>query len=141
MSHDTRAAPLNNLLCQRENHVNFGVHFDRVAVQQRWLIAPLPDRVQCGLHKEWVSRNHLQLFDGAVLPDDGVQLHRAADARLPRKGRVERLNTIDPAGGLHVTTNVDAIWRDLWRVQCFFHFTNYTHLNTTSLPPAKHTGK
>src|SRR5271157_3775891 len=62
-----------------------------------------------------MSRNYRQLLHRTILADNGVQLYGAADARLTRKGRVERLNTVDQARGLHVTTNSNALLRGLGR--------------------------
>src|SRR5271157_2955270 len=97
------------LLSQRENHVDFGVHFHGFAVEERWLIAPLLHSVQRGLHEQGVARNHLKLLYRAVLTNDGVELHRATDARLARQGRVKRLYLIDEPRCLHVAANHHAL--------------------------------
>src|SRR5208337_4114046 len=97
------------LLSQRENHVNFGIHFHGVAVEQGRLIAPLPDSVERGLHEERMARNDLKLLHRAVLTDDGVELDRAADARLARQWRVKRLHLVDQPCRLHVAANGDAL--------------------------------
>src|SRR5580693_2886087 len=54
-----------------------------------------------------------QLLNRTVLADDGVQAHGAGDAGLARERRIDRLNAVDNASGLDVTT--DAEWTTLMR--------------------------
>src|SRR5208283_4898960 len=103
------------LLSQRENHVNFGIHFHGVAIEQGGLIAPLPDSVQRGLHEERMARNDRKLLHRAVLTDDGVELNSAADARLARQWRVKRLHFVDQSRCLDVAANGDTLESSLGR--------------------------
>src|SRR6267378_3836015 len=66
------------LLVERKNHVNGGVDFDRIAIE------------------------NFELLNRAVLADDRVQTHGARDARLSSERRIYRLNTVDDAGCLDV---------------------------------------
>src|SRR5258708_34979621 len=92
------------LLVERKNHVNGGVHFDRLAIEQGRLIAPLPDGIQRGLLQQWMAADNFELLNRAVLADDGVQTHRAGDAGLARQRRINRLNTVDAARGLDLAS-------------------------------------
>src|SRR5208337_494056 len=116
------------LLSQRENHVDFGIHFHGLAVEQGWLIAPLPYSVQRGLHEQGMARNHDKLLHRAILANDGVELHRATDARLARQGRVKRLYFVDEPCCLHVAANHDTL-------------RNYLRWWWSSFPTANHSAK
>src|SRR5208337_1725147 len=107
------------LLSQRENHVDFGIHFHGLAVEQGWLIAPLPHSVQRSLHEQGMARNHGKLLHRAILANDGVELDRATDARLARQRRVKRLYLVDEPRCLHVAANRDALRNHLRRWGCF----------------------
>jgi hypothetical protein len=43
---------------QGKNHVDGGIHFDRFAIEQRWLIAPLTNSSMSSIKKEWMTGQH-----------------------------------------------------------------------------------
>src|SRR6266446_4878753 len=92
------------LLVERENHVNGRVHVHRLAIQERRLVAPLAHSVKRSLLQQRMAGHHFQGLNRAVLANDGVQAHGARDAGLTRKRRIDRLNAIEDARGLHVAT-------------------------------------
>src|SRR5579864_4524113 len=93
MSHERESPPV--LLVERENHVDRRVYFDRVAVQQRRLVLPLPHCVERRLHQQRMPRHDFEFPYRAVLADDRVKPHSAGDASLTRERRIDRLDTID----------------------------------------------
>src|SRR5216684_1012067 len=99
-------AHLSVLLVKRENHVDGGVDFDRLAVEKSRLIAPLTDGSQSVLLQQRVARDYLQLLNRAVLGNDGVQAHRAGNAGLARERRINRLDTVQDARGLDVAADL-----------------------------------
>src|SRR5260370_11133463 len=95
------------LLVERKNHVNSGVHFDRLAIEQGRLIAPLTHGIQRGLLQQRMAAHNFELLNRAFLADDGVQTHRAGDAGLARQRRINRLNTVDDARGLALAADAE----------------------------------
>src|SRR5260370_1338591 len=95
------------LLVERKNHVNGGVHFDRLAIEQGRLIAPLPDGIQRGLLQQWMAADNFDLLNRAVLAVDGEPSTRAGDAGLARQRRINRLNTVDDARGLDLASDAE----------------------------------
>src|SRR5713226_993697 len=95
------------LLVERKNHVNGGVNFHRIAIEQSRLIAPLTHGIQRSLLQQRVAGHDLQLRNRAVLADDGVQTHGAGDAGLARQRRINRLNTVDNARCLDVAADAE----------------------------------
>src|SRR5713226_8165632 len=93
------------LLVERKNHVNGGVNFHRIAIEQSRLIAPLTHSILRSLHQQRVAGHNFQLLNRAVLADDGVQTHGAGDAGLARQRRINRLNTVDNARSLDVAAH------------------------------------
>src|SRR6266851_6776113 len=95
------------LLVERKNHVNGGVHFDGIAIEQSRLIPPLTHGIQRGLLQQGMAVQDFELLNGAVLADDGVQTHGAGDAGLAGQRRIERLNAVKDAGGLNVAPDAE----------------------------------
>src|SRR5207245_7787279 len=83
---------------QLEEDINDGVHLDGPSVEQRRLIDPLPNSVESSLDQQRVSRDELQLHDGAIFTDDGVQSDHTFNARLPRCLRINGLNFVVDSG-------------------------------------------
>src|SRR5712692_6862650 len=94
---------------QRKDHVNRGHDFDRLAVQQSRLIAPLLHGIERSLHEQRVAGQHLQLLDRAVFGDHRLQPHSACDAGLPGERRIKRVGTADQFGQLHLAADADAL--------------------------------
>src|SRR5882724_9442976 len=114
-----RPARRTVLLVKRENHVNGGVHFNRLAIEKSRLIAPLAHGIQRVLLQQRVARLDFELLNRAILGNDGVQAHRTGNAGLARERRIYRLNTIQNARGLDVAANLQRagqlrLWRG-WR--------------------------
>src|SRR5713226_3784086 len=95
------------LLVERKNHVDGGVHFYRLAIEQGRLIAPLTHSIQRGLLQQRVAAHNFELLNRALLADDGVQTHRAGDAGLARQRRINRLNTVDDARSLDLAADAE----------------------------------
>src|SRR5713226_5740532 len=95
------------LLVERKNHVNGGVHFDGIAIEQSRLIPPLTHGIQRGLLQQGMAVQDFELLNGAVLADDGVQTHGTGDAGLAGQRRIERLYTVDDARSLDVAANAE----------------------------------
>src|SRR5712692_2180688 len=102
-----RPARQTVLLVQRENHVNRRVDINRIAVEKSRLIAPLAHSIKSGLLQQRVSGENFQGLNRAVLADDGVQADRARDACLTRERRIDGLNTIHNASGLHIAADLE----------------------------------
>src|SRR2546425_10414369 len=102
-----RPARQTVLLVQRENHVNCGVDINRVAIEKSRLIAPLAHGIERGLLQQRVSGENFQGLNRAVLADDGVQADRARDACLARERRIDGLNAIHNASGLHIAADLE----------------------------------
>src|SRR6266853_600415 len=105
------------LLVERENYVNGGVHFDRIAIEKSRLIAPLTDSIQGGLLQQRMTVHDLELLNRAVLADDGVKTDGTGDAGLTSERRINRLNTVDDARGLDVAADAERTgqFRLRWR--------------------------
>src|SRR5580704_231447 len=118
---DQRACPTTStpdrLLVQRENHVDRGVDFDRLVIEQRRPIAPLPHRIERGLYQQWMPGDDFELLHRAILADNRMQPHRTCDARLPSQRRIRGLDSIDDHSSLHLAALLDARLRRLrrWR--------------------------
>src|SRR5215475_8177419 len=96
LSHDRRDAPFETFLrVQRENHVNSGVDFDWLAIEQSRTITPLAYGVQRSLYQQRVARHYLELLHRAFLGNDGVQADGSGDACLACQRRINRLDTVD----------------------------------------------
>src|ERR1700683_1199982 len=54
---------------QGKVHCNFGIHFDRFAIQQIRLVLPLLDGVERALHQHGMPADQLQVFDSTVFAD------------------------------------------------------------------------
>src|SRR5919109_4649529 len=106
-AHAPRLARQTVLLVQRKDHVDRRVHFDRLAVEKSRLIAPLANGVKRRLLQERVSGHHFQLLNRPILADDGMQADGARNASLARERRINGLNAIDDACGLHVAADAD----------------------------------
>src|SRR5713226_1613640 len=100
---------------QHKDHVNRGHDFDRLAVQQSRLIAPLLHGIERSLHEQRVAGQHLQLLDRAVFGDHRLQPHSARDAGLPGERRIKRVGTADQLGQLHLAADADALGAFLGR--------------------------
>src|SRR5689334_7305543 len=105
------------LLVQRKDHVDRRVYFHRLTIEKSRLIAPLANGVQRRLLQERVAGHHFQLLNRAILADDGVQADGARNTCLPRERRINGLNAIHDARGLHVAADADrTCWFRLrWR--------------------------
>src|SRR6266705_68710 len=106
-THVPRPARQTVLLVQRKDHVDRRVDFDRLEIEKSRLIAPLTNGVERRLLQERVAGNHFQLLNRAILADDGVQADRAGNASLAGQRRINGLNAIDDARGLHVAADAD----------------------------------
>src|SRR6266849_6209111 len=102
-----RLARQTVLLVKRKNHVDGRVDFNRLAIEKRRLIAPLTNSIKRRLLQERVPGHHFQFINRAILTDDGVQADCARNARLAGQRRINGLNAIDDASGLHVATDAD----------------------------------
>jgi hypothetical protein len=60
------------LLVERENYVDGGIHFNRFAIEQRWLIAPLTNGVLRSIHQRRMTRYHRDLSYRSVLKHNDV---------------------------------------------------------------------
>src|SRR5579871_893888 len=56
-----------------EMHFDLREHFDRLAVQRRRLIEPLPHRIDGRTHQQRWPAHHAQAFDRAFAADHGIQ--------------------------------------------------------------------
>src|SRR5208282_4012449 len=125
---DQRTCPTtgtpDRLLVQRENHVDRGVDFDRLAIEQRRPIAPLPHRIERGLYQQWMPGEDFELLHRAILADNRVQAHGPGDARLPSQWRIHGLDSVDDHGSLYLAALLDARLRRLRRWRSSTHATN-----------------
>src|SRR5580692_8105847 len=116
---DLRACPTtgtpDRLLVQRENHIDRGVHFDRLAIEQRRPITPLAHRVERGLYQQRMPGDDFELLHRAILTNNGVQAHRAGDTRLPGERRIHGLNSVDEHSRRYVAALPDARLCRPWR--------------------------
>src|SRR6266850_6327107 len=120
-----RPARRSVLLVKRENHVNGGVHFNRLAIEKSRLIAPLAHGIQRVLLQQRMARLDFELLNRAVLGNDGVQAHRAGNARLARERRINGLDTVQDARGLDVAANLQRAGQlRFWRGRRSTHAAN-----------------
>src|SRR5262249_22042444 len=83
------------------------VHFNRLVVEQCWLIPPLANRVKCGLHKRRIPLNDRYLFHAAIDTDHDMQKDRPLSMSGDRLLRVSRLDLVDELGSLYITTDAN----------------------------------
>src|SRR5215471_19395731 len=120
------------LLVQRKDHVDRGVYFHRLAVEQSRLVAPLTNSVKRRLLQERVAGDHFQLLNRAIFADDGVQADRARNASLPRERWIDGLNAIHDLGGLNLATNANRTrWFRLRRRRRSANAANHATQNAT----------
>src|SRR5712664_790951 len=120
-----RPARRTVLLVKRENHVNGGVHFNRLAIEKSRLIAPLTDGIQSVLLQQRVARLDFELLNRAIFGNDGVQTNGAGNTGLARERRIHRLNTIQNARGLDVAADLQRAGQlRLWRGRRSAHAAN-----------------
>src|SRR5208282_6857480 len=108
---DQRTCPTtgtpDRLLVQRENHVDRGVDFDRLTIEERRPIAPLPHRIERRLYQQWMPGEDFELLHRAILADNRVQAHGPGDARLPSQRRIHGLDSVDDHGSLYLAALLD----------------------------------
>src|SRR5258706_14676277 len=99
------------LTTHRKCYGNRRIHFDRIAVQLRGLIAPLLHRVQRGLHQQRMPGHHFELRDFAFLIDDRVENHVALNTRLPCQCGINGTRLRDDRRRRYLSALLDARWR------------------------------
>ena len=83
-------------------------------IKEGRLVLPLRHRLLGGVHQQRMAADQLQILDGAVLADDGGELHRALNAGLLGERRIHRLNFPDQVGFGHVAADAHAGRSALW---------------------------
>src|SRR5205807_246167 len=112
---------IRRLLGQRVVHVNLRHNFNRVAVEQRRLIAPALHSFEGRLDQKRVALDHFQVLDRPVLADNRFQAHRSLDASHLGQRWVFGLGLEDQLGGFHLPAHANALgsrrfgWRRRWR--------------------------
>src|SRR6266850_6438378 len=120
-----RPARRTVLLVKRENHINGGVHFNRLAIEKSRLIAPLAHGIQRVLLQQRVARLDFELLNRAILGNDGVQAHRTGNAGLARERRINGLDTVQDARGLDVAADLQRAGQlRFWRGRRSTHAAN-----------------
>src|SRR5207244_8774405 len=103
------------LLRECEVHGDRGYDGHRFAIQLCRLVAPLFHRVDCGLDKQRVTRNHFEVVDCSFFAYLGFKKHNTLNAPLLCQGRINRLDLRKQIGGLNVSTHANALRRRRWR--------------------------
>src|SRR5713226_7432208 len=120
-----RPARRTVLLVKRENHINGGVHFNRLAIEKSRLIAPLAHGIQRVLLQQRVARLDFELLNRAILGNDGVQAHRTGYAGLARERRINGLDTVQDARSLDIAADLQRAGQlRFWGGRCSTHPAN-----------------
>jgi hypothetical protein len=112
------------------------VAIHRIAIQQRWLIAPLANRIHGAPHQERRPGNVLQLLHAAVLVDNGMEHHHARNMGSPGNIRVDRLDLMDDLGRLHLSTHANRLDRSFgrgWRSRARSSAAYYSRQDSTRI--------
>src|ERR1035437_4573485 len=65
-----------------ENNVDRGLYVHRLAIEVVRLIPPLLDGIQCGTREHGVAADYVQVLDGAIFADQGLEHHRTLNTSL-----------------------------------------------------------
>lgn len=89
---------------QAEPDGNAGDHFNRHAVENGGLVAPLPDGFHSAPDQQGMTLVYPQILHQTLLADDRFQNHRSLDAGLQRRRRVAGTHLSKEYGVLHAST-------------------------------------
>src|SRR5216684_6637735 len=96
---------------QGEVHHYFRIHFDRLAIQQIWLVSPLLHRIDGGWSQHGMPAHQGQTLDDTILADLCVQHHRSLNARLARQRRIDRFHVFHLQTIGDARRNPNTLWR------------------------------
>ena len=95
------------LLAEGVDNVNFGLDFNRLTIEQGWLIAPLADSGHGRFRERANSTDAKDSGRLAIFTDDDVDLHGAGNALAARPFRVNRLDFLNQLGSLNMSVYDD----------------------------------
>ena len=101
----------SGLLRQSEMYLDRSLDFDRVAIQEGWLVDPLAHGVEGCLNEQRVTFYYMQLLHRSICCNDPKQLHCALNAGLLCQGRINRYHLPDDLRSLNVTAHDDVFDR------------------------------
>src|ERR1035437_1470390 len=78
-----------------ENNVDRGLYVHRLAIEVVRLIPPLLDGIQCGTREHGVAADYVQVLDGAIFADQGLEHHRTLNTSLAGQRRINRCRFTD----------------------------------------------
>src|SRR5580658_907053 len=106
-----RTANRKVLLSQSEVHVDGGFHFHRLTIEVIGLVLPFLYRCQRRVGQHRMPADHVQVLDGTVLADQGLQHYRALNSGLLRQRRVLRRHLVNQQSLRHALGHANTLWR------------------------------
>ena len=106
------------LVLKRINDGDVRLDLDGLAVENRWVVAPLSDGVLSGAKEERIAADRLQGLNRAVCRDDRAQFHLAFATSLSRERRIDGLDALDEHGLFEVRYK-----QAVWRLRAYFRGT------------------
>src|ERR1700732_4782426 len=92
------------LTAQSKHNRNCGIHVNRLAVEQRWLIAPLANGVHGALHQQRWTGNILKVLDRAVFSDNRMKQYGSGNMRGLCDRRIDRRNLANKIRLSHIAS-------------------------------------
>src|SRR5690242_12334765 len=93
------------LVIKSESDVDLSRCVHWPAIQHRWPIEPLLDRIDRRLDQHLVSADQLQILDLSILANTRCEFHRSFDSQRPCERRINGSDFLQQLGLLQIASN------------------------------------